>query len=182
MADTSPLSTNPTRKTTKAPGFISPALWASCAWISCSEGMSEPTPTSPAFGLASRRHSHIEAPFSLFAAFGLLHLSPKGILLSALVHFATIPRSRDWSSGCCRSGRQVDGAAYPCSSATVSGVMLRRSLRNSLAIPMSICSSKSSSKTEPNAPLNCVTPREFRPAQWNCTRVAESSVESCSPQ
>jgi hypothetical protein len=66
--------------------------------------MSEPTPTSPAFGLASGPKSHIEALFSLFAAFfsvafGLLHLSPKGVLISALVLFATIPCSLDWSSG-----------------------------------------------------------------------------------
>jgi hypothetical protein len=29
-----------------------------------------------------------------------LHLSPKEVLISGLVHFATIPRSHDWSSGC----------------------------------------------------------------------------------
>jgi len=89
----------------KAPVMYDPALSAFYAWISCSVEMSQRSPTGPAFGLASRPKTHIEALFSLFAAlfsvaFGLLHLSPKEILISGLVHFATIPRSKDWSSEC----------------------------------------------------------------------------------
>ena len=69
----------------KAPVMYDPALSASYAWSSCSEAVSELSPTSTSLGLASPSKSHIEAPFSLFAAFfsfpfRLSHLSPKALL------------------------------------------------------------------------------------------------------
>lgn len=65
--------------------------------------MSKPSSTDPVFGPASPPTSHIKGRFSLVGQvfsfpFGLLHLSPKGILRSGLVLFATIPREHDWSS------------------------------------------------------------------------------------
>ena len=73
--------------------------------------MCETIRTTPSFGLASGPKSHIKAQFSLIGrvfsfSFGLLHLSPKEVLISGLVLFATIPRVKDWSSGCYRAAQR----------------------------------------------------------------------------